>query len=89
MFEFRWNSSNAEHIEEHGVSWQEAQYVVNHARAPYPEYRGDGKWLVIGQTARGAYIQVIFIVDSEDVVFVIHSRPLTDKEKKRFRRRKR
>jgi hypothetical protein len=27
------------------------------------------------------------VVDEEDSVFIIHARPLTDKEKKRYRRR--
>ncbi len=31
-------------------------------------------------------LQVIFVVDEDDKVFVIHSRPLTDKEKRKFRK---
>ena len=37
----------------------------------------------------GHFLQVIYVLDPDDNVFVIHSRPLTDREKKRYRRRKR
>jgi uncharacterized DUF497 family protein len=30
---------------------------------------------------------VVFVLESDETVFVIHARPLTDKEKKRYRRR--
>jgi hypothetical protein len=33
-------------------------------------------------------LQVIFIFDPEDTVFVIHARPLTDREKKRVRKKR-
>ena len=88
-YEFRWNRWNVEHIGEHGVSLQEAEYVVQRARAPYPEYRSDGKYLVIGQGPDGTYLQVIFVLDPEDQVYVIHARPLSENEKWRYRRRKR
>jgi hypothetical protein len=34
-------------------------------------------------------MQVIFVLDPDDTIFVIHARPLTDWEKRRYRRRKR
>ena len=40
---FRWNDWNRDHIAVHGVSAAEAEYVVNHAAAPYPEQIGDDK----------------------------------------------
>lgn len=33
MYEFRWNVWNIQHIGEHGVDPQAAEFVVNHARA--------------------------------------------------------
>lgn len=56
-----------------------------HARRPYPKIIGDGKWLVIGQTALGRYLQVIYVDDDDDAdtVYVIHARELTDTEKQR------
>jgi len=86
---FRWIAWNAEHIAEHGVSVNEAQFVVTSAGRPYPEYLGDGRYLVRGKTAAGAYVQVIFIRDPDtDDIFVIHARPLSSSEKRQFRRRR-
>jgi uncharacterized DUF497 family protein len=89
MFEFRWNGWNLEHVRKHGLEPADAEFVVRHARRPYPEPVEDEKWRVRGQTQDGAYIQVIYIFSPEDVVYVIHARPLTDREKKALRRRRR
>lgn len=86
--EFRWNQWNQDHIAEHGVQREEAEYVVRNAAAPYPEERGDDKWRVWGQTESGRYLQVVFVVDPEEDIYVIHARPLTAREKKRYRRRR-
>lgn len=84
---FRWNQWNIEHIAEHGVTPSEAEWLVNHARRPYPQARPDDKWLVKGQGPSGRWLQVIFIFSPNDTVFVIHARPLTENEKRRERRR--
>ena len=84
---FRWNRWNIEHIAEHGVPPEEAELVVEQARRPYPEARPDGKRLVIGRGRGDRWLQVIYIYDPEDVVYVIHARPLRDNEKRRARRR--
>jgi len=86
---FRWNVWNLEHATKHGCTIDEIEQVVNAARAPYPEYSGDEKWLVRGQGLGGRYIQVIYLVEPEPEVYVIHARPLTDVEKRRHRRRRR
>lgn len=87
---FRWNDWNVQHIARHGVTPEEAEDVVRAASPPYPEYRGDGKWIVIGQSRVGLYLQVIFIEDNDQgTLYVIHARPLTDTEKRRYRRRTR
>ena len=88
IYEFRWNAWNREHIDRHGMSEREAEFVVSGARAPYPQKVGHGKYLVRGPTAAGSYIQVIYVFDPEDVVYVIHARPLSDREKKQYRRRR-
>lgn len=85
--EFRWNEWNEGHISEHGVDPREAEEVVRKARSPYPLVSIDDKFLVWGPTADGRFLQVVFLVDDEDSVFVIHARPLTEKEKRRYRRR--
>ena len=85
---FRWNDWNEDHVATHGVLPEEAEYVVNHASAPYPEMIGDGKWRVLGQTSAGRYLQVIFVIE-DDGYYVIHARGLTDREKRLLRRRRR
>ena len=87
--DFRWNDWNIEHVQVHGVSPEEAEEVVHQARAPYPEARGDGKWLVCGPGSGGRLLQVVFIIEEEDSGYVIHARPLDDNEKRRYRRRTR
>ncbi len=86
---FRWNEWNVEHIAQHGVSLEEAECVVEHARRPYPELREENKWRVVGRGRGGRWLQVIFVFDpgDQDTAYVIHARPLTDREKKRERRR--
>ena len=81
--EFRWNEWNESHISEHRVDPREAEEVVRGARSPYPLASADEKFLVWGPTAEGRFLQVVFVIDEEDSVFVIHARPLPDREKKR------
>lgn len=85
--QFRWNSWNQEHVETHGVEPDEAEEVVIGARSPFPLVQEDEKYLVWGPTEAGRFLQVVFVIDPDDAIYVIHARPLTEKEKKRFRRR--
>ena len=89
MFSFRWIEWNIDKCTAHKVTPEEAEYVVNHARHPYPRRIEDEKILVWGQAQTGRYLQVIYLVQEDDDLFVIHARPLTAKEKHRHRRRKR
>jgi len=86
--EFRWHEWNIEHIGTHGVSPDEAEAVVRRAVRPYPRKLDDDKWLVWGQGRGGRFLQVIFVLDEDESVFVIHARLLTDREKRRYRRRR-
>ncbi len=86
-YEFRWIEWNIGHIAEHRVAPAEAEYVISHARSPYPRRIEDEKYLVHGRSAEGRYVQVIFLLDPDDTVFVIHAMPLTRRQKHRFKRR--
>jgi hypothetical protein len=86
--EYRWNAWNSGHIAEHGVEPAEAEGVVDAARAPWPRYEGNGKYTVRGQALTGRWLQVIFVIDPPGVVYVIHARPLTEREKRATRRRR-
>jgi uncharacterized DUF497 family protein len=84
---FRWNAWNEEHIAVHAVQPHEAEEVVIGAKSPFPLVQQDEKYLVWGSTETGRALQVVFVLDPDDAVFVIHARPLTEKEKKRYRGR--
>ena len=85
--DFRWNEWNVDHIATHGVTPEEAEWVVENAKPPYPEMKEDEKWFVVGRGGGGRFLQVIFVEYDDGTAFVIHARPLTDKEKHRHRRR--
>ena len=105
---FQWDDDNIEHIAEHGVTRDEAEYVVARATSPFPRAAGDGKFMVWGQTRDGSYLQVGFVyLDDErvditrlkpadvldfqagaEVLYVFHSMPMTDGQKRQFRKLK-
>ena len=87
-YEFRWNEWNVGHVAEHGVHPDEAEHVVNFASPPYPEKIGGGKYRVRGQTPSGRYLQVIYIFSPKGVIFVIHAMPLSPRDKRQYRRRR-
>ena len=86
--EFRWNEWNVEHIGTHGVAPDEAEQVVCNAEGPYLAYRGEGKYMAWGRGRGGRLLQVVYIFDDDDAVYVIHARQLADKEKRRFQKRR-
>jgi len=83
---FRWNRWNAEYVATHGATPEEAEAVVAGAASPFPRKIDDDKWLVWGRGFGGRLLQVVFVLDDDDTVYVIHARPLTDREKRRYRR---
>ena len=87
--DFRWNAWNVEHIARHGVEPDDAETAVCGARRPFPMPRGHGKWLVWAPGRGGRILQVVFVLDDDDTVFVIHARLLTEREKRRYRRMRR
>lgn len=84
--DFRWIAWNVGKVEGHGLAVSDVEYAVNHACRPYPKPLGNEKWLAISPTRSGRVIQVIYLVDPDDTLFVIHARPLKPKECRRPRR---
>ena len=84
--DFRWSDWNEQHIADHGVVPLEAEAVIEGARPPFPRRIEDDKWLVWGRGVGGRLLQVVFVLDDDDAVYVIHARPMTDREKRRYRR---
>jgi uncharacterized DUF497 family protein len=72
---FIWDEQNQEHAARHGVSHDEAEYVVDHARPPFPRNIEGQKQLVRGQTEAGRWIQVIFVYIESDRVDIMDLPP--------------
>jgi uncharacterized DUF497 family protein len=85
--QFRWIDWNRGHVLEHGVDPEEAERVVRQARPPFPQQIGDDKLLVMGRGRGDRVLQVIYVLDPDDTVFIIHARPLNEREKHRYRRK--
>jgi hypothetical protein len=63
---FAWEDWNLAHIARHGIGRKEAEYVVRHARPPWPDGKGDDKLLVWGPAESGELLQVIFVFKRPD-----------------------
>lgn len=83
---FRWNRWNIEHLDGHGIDPEDAEHVVRNGETPYPRRIGNDKLLVWGRDDGGRLLQVIFVMDDDGTIFVIHGRELTNREKGRYRR---
>ena len=79
--EFRWNEWNLNHATKHGVSVYEAERVVRNAKRPYPRDVGDEKWLVEGRGQGDRFVRVIYLVDADNRIYVIHAMPLTTRRR--------
>jgi uncharacterized DUF497 family protein len=84
--QFRWVRWNRDHVAEHGVDPEEAEMVLRRAEPPYPRKIQEDKWLVVGRGHGGRFLQVIYVVDADKTVFVIHVRPISERERRRLRR---
>jgi uncharacterized DUF497 family protein len=65
-----WDDNNLEHIAKHGVDPNEAEYVLRHARRPYPRHISNAKLMVRGRTRAGRALNVIFVFRSPETVDV-------------------
>lgn len=89
MHDFRWIGWSVNHIAEHGVTPAEVEYVVNHPARGWPRRIENEKRLVWGPTAARRWLQVIYLIEGDDTVFVIHARDLDDREKRQNRKKSR
>jgi hypothetical protein len=89
MYDFKWIEWNLNKIAMHNVGRDEAEDIVNHPLRGYPRRVEGDKRKAWGQTREGAYLQVVYAIEPDDRVFVIHARPLTNNEKNRLRRHRR
>jgi uncharacterized DUF497 family protein len=73
---FQWDEDNLAHIAEHGVSPDEAEYVIERAMPPFPRAAADGKFIVWGRTDDGSYLQVGFVYLADERVDVSWLQPM-------------
>jgi len=76
MPSFRWIEWNTAKVAKHGVSILEAERVVRSAGRPYPRKIGGGKWQVVGRGQGDRWIQVIYLIDPDQTLFVVHAMPV-------------
>lgn len=76
------------HVYDHGVSEAEVERVLRRVGEDGPSSRSSRQ--AVGQTEGGRYLRVVYVPDEDgDGVFVVTAYPLTDREVKAYRRRKR
>jgi uncharacterized DUF497 family protein len=80
---FRWNEWNLEHATKHGCSVSEIESVVRkELRANRQRRADDEKWMVTGRGQGDRFIQVVFVLDDDDTLYVIHAMPVTTRRRR-------
>lgn len=59
---FAWDEWSIDHTAKHQVTPAEAELVIETAEAPWPQEKGDDKFVVWGPTDVGRLLQVIFVL---------------------------
>jgi hypothetical protein len=75
--EFRWIQWNIDHVSNHGVTPAEAEQVVRRPLRGWPRKVGDKKRMVQGRGQGDRVVQVVYLIDPDKTIFVIHAMPLT------------
>jgi uncharacterized DUF497 family protein len=83
--DFRWNDWNLDHATKHGCRIEEIESVVRRAGHGYPQRWRNGTWRVEGRGRGDRVMEVVYVLDPDDTVFVIHAMPLTTRRRRRSR----
>lgn len=78
---------NAEHVERHGVEPGEVEEALVARGTRVWRGRG-GTYYALGRTAPGRYLFVVFALRGPGRAYPISARDMTEREKRRFRRRR-
>lgn len=81
---FKWIEWNIEHIARKGITPEEAESIFLDHSPDYPRRFKDG-YVLWGRSSFDRLLQVAFAKEEDGRIFVFHARPLTDKEKRRYR----
>jgi uncharacterized DUF497 family protein len=79
---FRWNEWNREHATRHGVSQWEAEHAVDNSTRGLPIRCGKKKLMVQGRGEGGRIVQVVYLLDPEGTIYIIHAMPLTTRRRR-------
>jgi uncharacterized DUF497 family protein len=82
MVDFRWNEWNEDHATKHGITASEAEQVVINAIRPWPRFVGRGKWMVEGRGQGNRFVRVVYLVDPDDTLYIIHAMPLISRRRR-------
>jgi uncharacterized DUF497 family protein len=80
--DFRWRDWNRAKMAKHGVTPAEAERVVRNAKRPYPMRRHDDRWLVAGRCQGDRFIEVVYLIDPDGTLYIIHVMPLTTRRRR-------
>lgn len=79
---FRWNAWNQDHATAHGCEIDEIESVVRRPGRGFPQKIGDEKLMIEGRGIGGRMIRVVYVLDEDDTIFVIHAMPLTARRRR-------
>ena len=91
IHELIWPADRVEHIARHGVTPEEVEEVC-FGRPLVQRAKAEGKnpvYYVLGQTSAGRYLFCVVIQLPDGRGYPVTARPMTEKEKRRYRRRRR
>jgi uncharacterized DUF497 family protein len=80
-YEFRWIEWNIEKADKHGCTIAEVENVVNHPLRGFPQRDGQRR-IVQGRGQGGRFVQVVYLIDPEGTLFVIHAMPLVSRRRR-------
>ena len=81
--EFRWNEWNLEHATKHGCTIPEIESVVRNAGRGWPRKGAESKYTVEGRGQGGRMVRVVYVIDPDGTLYVIHALPLTTRRRRR------
>jgi uncharacterized DUF497 family protein len=88
IYELVWNSDRIDHIARHDVLPEEVEDVC-FGVALVQRTQSEGKnpvYYVLGQTETGRYLFCVVIQFPDGIGYPITARPMSDKEKKRYKK---
>jgi hypothetical protein len=79
---FRWIEWNLDKVAKHGCTVSEVERVASNPPRGYPRKSGDDKLTVVGRGQGDRLVQVVYLVDDDGSLFVIHAMPLTTRRRR-------